>query len=133
VMYSCTTNTFIEQPIETEMYWAPTCLDRDLGCWSNEWVCLRCNREVSASDDSMYFPVTASNCPTHGPRSIKVVFNAAGYTRYWACAFYGGSTLETPSVWLGCPQYLCFEAARPPRRLHSGFIVVDDSDDAMSD
>ena len=64
------------------MEWAPN-LDQITREWQAEWICLRCNRQVTAEHPSMH-PGQTPHCSIHGPRQLAI--DHSSNERGWVCS-----------------------------------------------
>ena len=64
------------------MEWAPT-MDQNTREWQAEWICLRCNRQVTTAHPSMQHPGHTPHCSIHGPRQLAI--DHSTNERGWVC------------------------------------------------
>ena len=65
------------------MEWAPT-MDQTTRQWQAEWICLRCNRQVTTEHPSMQHTGPTPHCNIHGPRQLAV--DHSSNERGWVCS-----------------------------------------------
>ena len=76
------------------MHFAPV-HSRQTGCWSPEWVCMRCNSTVDEHHPLLQGVPAAPVCPTRGPR--RLALDLREYSRGWVCC------CGSPPEVLPCP------------------------------
>ena len=65
------------------MEWAPT-MDQTTRQWQAEWICLRCNRQVTTEHPSMQHTGPTPHCSIHGPRQLAI--DHGSNERGWVCS-----------------------------------------------
>ena len=65
------------------MEWAPT-MDQTTRQWQAEWICLRCNRQVTTEHPSMQHTGPTPHCSIHGPRQLAI--DHSSNERGWVCS-----------------------------------------------